>query len=236
MTDGFFGEWLEAWRSTLKPFTPYPVLTTDKLSCLFWQHLLYSTFIVFEAACGKELQPSDESPGVLKCKEGEISLEPSQEGQKTWVTAFGLEDTSLGCPAVSSDFAQLQVSALQRFLAEPNQKILGLLEKELEEWLDDQLAPDWNIYLELAELGELSDESITLLERIQRRLAVFRRKTIRSHLSHSKPAAPLSTSIVPKSPYIRRQTRRKRIQAAVPPLAVEAPQPTCQQTTEGTEC
>jgi hypothetical protein len=159
----------------------------------------------------------------------------------------------LACPAVAQEFAQLQVTALQRFLAEPNQKLLGLLEKELEEWLDDQLAPDWNIYLELAELGELSEESNTLLERIQRRLAVFRRKTIRSHLSHSKPAAPLATATTqPKSPYIRRQTRRKRIQQEMPlpqkkqPI-VEAPsdvtadaaepsQPTCHPTEEGTEC
>jgi hypothetical protein len=251
-TDGFFGEWLEAWRSNLKQFIPYPVVTADKLSCLNWQHLLYATFIVFEAACNKELTPSETEPGTLTCREGCISLEATPTGQLSWVSTFGLEDSTLACPAVAQEFAQLQVTALQRFLAEPNQKLLGLLEKELEEWLDDQLAPDWNIYLELAELGELSEESNTLLERIQRRLAVFRRKTIRSHLSHSKPAAPLATSTQPKSPYIRRQTRRKRIQQEIvlpqkkQPI-VEAPsdvtadaaepsQPTCQPTEEGTEC
>jgi hypothetical protein len=251
-TDGFFGEWLEAWRLSLKQFVPYPVLTADKLACLNWQHLLYSTFIVFEAACGSELKPSETEPGTLKCKEGAISLDPTSTGQQSWVVTFGLEDSTLACPAVSEEFAQLQVKALQRFLAEPNQKLLGLLEKELEEWLDDQLAPDWNIYLELAELGELSEESSTLLERIQRRLAVFRRKTIRSHLSHSKPAAPVAGGTQPKSPYIRRQTRRKRMQQEFPlqqkkkqqPPAVDAPpapaveeaQPTCQATEEGTEC
>jgi hypothetical protein len=262
-TDGFFGEWLEAWRSSLKQFTPYPVVTADKLACLHWQHLLYVTFIAFEAACGSELIPSEETPGVLKCREGEISLDPTSTGQQSWVSTFGLEDSPLGCPAITPEFATLQVSALQRFLAEPNQKLLGLLEKELEEWLDDQLAPDWNIYLELAELGELSEESSTLLERIQRRLAVFRRKTIRSHLSHSKPAAPFGSTVSqPKSPYIRRQTRRKRLQQEIPlqqkkkphpqPVveapasvtaseqtpdsAVEVPQPTCQSTEEGSEC
>ena len=251
-TDGFFGEWLEAWRLSLKQFVPYPVLTADKLACLNWQHLLYSTFIVFEAACGSELKPSETEPGTLKCKEGDISLDPTPTGQQLWVATFGLEDSTLACPAVSEEFALLQVKALQRFLAEPNQKLLGLLEKELEEWLDDQLAPDWNIYLELAELGELSEESSTLLERIQRRLAVFRRKTIRSHLSHSKPAAPVGGTILPKSPYIRRQTRRKRMQQEItllqkkkpvepPPVvqaqhAVEEAQPTCQPTEEGTEC
>ena len=256
-TDGFFGEWLEAWRSSLKQFTPYPVVTADKLACLHWQHLLYVTFVAFEAACSNEITPSEETPGVLTCREGEISLDPTPTGQQSWVTTFGLEDSPLGCPAVTAEFAQLQVAALQRFLADPNQKLLGLLEKELEEWLDDQLAPDWNIYLELAELGELSEESSTLLERIQRRLAVFRRKTIRSHLSHSKPAAPLLGTVAtqPKSPYIRRQTRRKRIQQENPlqqkkkllpqtqpavetpaPAAEEQPQPTCQSTEEGTEC
>jgi hypothetical protein len=260
-TDGFFGEWLEAWRTNLKQFVPYPVVTADKLACLNWQHLLYATFIAFEAACGSEFVPSaDSTPATLTCREGTISIDPTPTGQQTWVSTFGLEDSTLACPAVSSEFAQLQVQALQRFLAEPNQKLLGLLEKELEEWLDDQLAPDWNIYLELAELGELSEESSTLLERIQRRLSVFRRKTIRSHLSHSKPAAPLAGAISqPKSPYIRRQTRRKRISSEIPkkktpqqPLpvvepppevtapaeahAAEQPQPTCQAQEEGTEC
>ncbi len=254
-TDGFFGEWLESWRSHMKQFVPYPVVTADKLACLNWQHLLYATFIVFEAACGKELIRSETEPNVLKCKEGHISLDPTPTGQQSWVVTFGLEDSTLTCPVISQDFAQLQVDALQRFLAEPNQKLLGLLEKELEEWLDDQLAPDWNIYLELAELGELSEESNTLLERIQRRLAVFRRKTIRSNLSHSKPAAPVAGSASatgPKSPYIRRQTRRKRMQqevalpkkkqpiveapADVTTDAAEQPQPTCQPTEEGTEC
>ncbi len=261
-TDGFFGEWLEAWRHQLKQFVPYPVVTADKLACLNWQHLLYATFIAFEAACGSELTSSaDPTSNTLTCREGTISLEPTTTGQQTWVSTFGLEDSSLSCPALSSEFAEIQVKALQRFLAEPNQKLLGLLEKELEEWLDDQLAPDWNIYLELAELGELSEESSTLLERIQRRLAVFRRKTIRSHLSHSKPAAPLAGAAQPKSPYIRRQTRRKRISSEQPikkkpaqplpvveaPLEVTAPaaqvahaaeqaQPTCQTQEEGNEC
>ena len=241
-SDGFFGEWLEGWRTALKQFTPYPVITSDKLACLNWQHLLYATFIVLEAAQGKEFTPSEETPGILKCKEGEISLDPTPTGQQTWITTFGLEDSSLGCPALSSEFAQLQVSALQRFIAEPNQKLLSLLEKELEEWIDDQLAPDWNIYLELAELGELSEESSTLLERIQRRLAVFRRKTIRSHVSNSKPTAPLPGT-GPKSPYIRRQTRRKRIQveklsavaSSIVPAA-EQPQPRCNESEEGKTC
>ena len=263
-TDGFFGEWLDAWRLSLKQFTPYPVLTADKLACLHWQHLLYVTFVAFEAACSAEMTPSEETPGTLKCREGEISLDPTPTGQQSWVSTFGLEETPLGCPAVTPDFAALQVNALQRFLAEPTQKLLGLIEKELEEWLDDNLAPDWNIYLELAELGELSEESNTLLERIQRRLAVFRRKTIRSHLSHSKPAAPLASTNQPKSPYIRRQTRRKRSQLNTPleqrkihtphpvveaPVDVtatatatasapaeEKPQPTCEPTAEGSEC
>lgn len=255
-SDGFFGEWLDAWRVSLKQYTPYPVLTADKLACLHWQHLLYVTFVAFEAACSAELSPSEETPGTLKCREGEISLDPTPTGQQSWVTTFGLEDTPLGCPAVTSEFASLQVSALQRFLEDPNKKLLGLIEKELEEWLDDNLAPDWNIYLELAELGELSEESNTLLERIQRRLAVFRRKTIRSHLSHSKPAAPLAPTSQAKSPYIRRQTRRKRSQLTpsleqrkihTPHPVVEAPvdvtapaaekaQPTCEPTAEGSEC
>lgn len=214
-TDGFFGEWLDAWRTAMKQFTPYPVMTADKLACLNWQHLLYVTFVAFEAACSSELSASEETPGTLKCKEGDLSLEPTPTGQQSWVATFGLEDSPLGCPALTPEFATLQVSALQRFLKEPNQKLLGLIEKELEEWLDDSLTPDWNIYLELAELGELSEESSTLLERIQRRLAVFRRKTIRSNLSHSKPAAPLA-STQPKSPYIRRQTRRRKSQLNSP--------------------
>lgn len=237
-SDGFFGEWLEGWRAALKPFTPYPVLTADKLACLNWQHLLYATFIVFEAAQSKELIASEETPGSLKCKEGEISLDPTSTGQQSWISAFGLEDSSLGCPALTSEFAQLQVSALQRLLAEPNQKLLSLLEKELEEWIDDQLAPDWNIYLELAEMGELSEESSTLLERIQRRLAVFRRKTIRSHLSNSKPTAPFpgtgaSAGTAPKSPYIRRQTRRKRFTTID---AAEVLKPRCEQPEAAAEC
>lgn len=209
--EGFWESYVEAWKGAMKPYVPYPAVTADKLACLNWQHLLYVSFVALEAACQGELVPSSEStPGTLTCKEGDLSLEASSAGQATWIATFGVENSALGCPAVSDAFATLQVEALKYMMASGDRKLLGLLEGGVEDWLDEKLAPDWNIYLELAEMGELSEESIRLLEKIQRRLSVFRRKTIRSHLSNSKPSAgPLNHSA--KASYIRNQTRRRRL-------------------------
>jgi hypothetical protein len=223
-------------------------MTADKLACLNWQHLLYVSFVAFEAACQGELTSSEENPGVFICKEGPLSLEQTVEGQKTWVTTFGVENSTLGCQAVTDAFALKQVEALQRMLSQPDRKMLGIIEEAVEDWIDSKLAPDWNIYLELAELGELSEESSSLLEKIQRRLAVFRRKTIRSHLSNSKPSAGASANGHAKASYIRNQTRRHRISAegkmAMPQpqstpviTAVSAPEPEATPSVEeGSEC
>jgi hypothetical protein len=235
----FWESYVEAWKEVLEPYTPYPTMTADKLACLNWQHLLYVSFVSLEAACQGELTASEENPDVLTCKEGALSLDPSVEGQKMWVATFGVEGSALGCPAIGNAFAQKQVEALQRMISEPDRKLLGILEEAIEDWIDGKLAPDWNIYLELAEMGELSEESSSLLEKIQRRLAVFRRKTIRSNLSNSKPSAGAVTGGA-KATYIRNQTRRRRManepkQHNAP--AVTSPQPEAlPHVEEGSEC
>jgi hypothetical protein len=212
MPDGFWENYIESWKQALTPFVPYPAVTANKLACLNWQHLLYVSFVALEAAAQGELRDDEADPEQLICKEGILSLVPTAEGQATWTSTFGIENSSLACPAMPDSFAEKQVAALKYMLALPDRKILGLLESGVEDWLDEKLAPDWNIYLELAEMGELSEESIHLLEKINRRLAVFRRKTIRSHLSNSKPSAsPVPNG--PKASYIRRQTRRRRFQS-----------------------
>jgi hypothetical protein len=219
--DGFWEDYVESWKAMLAPYIPYPAVTAAKLACLNWQHLLYVSFVAMEAACGGEFVASEEHPGVLTCKEGSLSLEPTEAGQSTWTATFGIENSSLGCPAVPDSFAAKQVQALQMMTVNPDRKLLGLLESGVEDWLDEKLAPDWNIYLELAEMGELSEESVHLLEKIQRRLAVFRRKTIRSHLSNSKPSASTGGA---RASYIRRQTRRRRL-AGVDSTPAPQPQP-----------
>jgi hypothetical protein len=221
MPDGFWEKYIESWKQALTPFVPYPVVTANKLACLNWQHLLYVSFVALEAAAQGEFKTDETNPEQLTCKEGILSLEPTVEGQATWTSTFGIENSSLACPAVSDTFAANQVEALKYMIASPDRKLLGILESAVEDWLDEKLAPDWNIYLELAEMGELSEESIHLLEKINRRLAVFRRKTIRSHLSNSKPSASAVPN-GPKASYIRRQTRRRRLQNDSEPAVATA--------------
>ncbi len=229
--DGFWEAYVESWKEALSPYVPYPAMTANKLACLNWQHLLYVSFVALEAAAQGELRVDEANPNHIICKEGVLSLEPTAEGQSTWTSTFGIENSSLSCPAVSDSFAARQVEALQYMMASPDRKILGLLESGVEDWLDEKLAPDWNIYLELAEMGELSEESIHLLEKIHRRLAVFRRKTIRSHLSNSKPSA---SPAGPKASYIRRQTRRRRFQSEPEAAVATAAVATAAVATAGT--
>ena len=237
MPDGFWESYIESWKQALTPFVPYPAVTANKLACLNWQHLLYVSFVALEAAAQGELRTDESNPDKLTCKEGSLSLEATAEGQSTWTSTFGIENSALTCPAISDSFATKQVEALKYMIAVPDRKILGLLESGVEDWLDEKLAPDWNIYLELAEMGELSEESIHLLEKIQRRLAVFRRKTIRSHLSNSKPSAGTGAQAGPRASYIRSQTRRRRLQSDAEPAtavttSLPAPQPNVEDSPE----
>jgi hypothetical protein len=91
---------------------------------------------------------------------------------------------------------------------------LNEIELHIEHWISNNIDDEWNVYIELAENGDLSIETISHMQRIQKRLAVLGQKTFRRihqtpDVSGAAATEQSSSSSTPATPAEKPKERRK---------------------------
>jgi hypothetical protein len=126
-------------------------------------------------------------------QEGETKVETKEDGSKhlvyegeSYVIAptrnfllyvndlFGIKNISL--PKLTDEDIALVTTSISQLNSESP---LNEMELHIEQWISEHIDDEWNIYIELAENGDLSIETVAQMQRIQKRLAVLGQKTFR---------------------------------------------------------
>jgi hypothetical protein len=196
---------LNIFETHLKPFCPAPKTSADKQECISVQHLIYLLFVVLESIQDKEvlIVQTDESGNNLSTSlsyNGEsFVISPTRNFLLFINNLFGIPN--MGIPNLSNDEYSIIVSAILNASTAP----LAEMENHIEQWISDNIDNEWNIYIELAEEGDLSVETIAHMQRIQKRLAVLGHKTFRRIHPDSGDEIPKKKGI-----YLQKHTRKNR--------------------------
>ncbi len=201
---------LTIFENHLKPFCPAPKTSADKQECISVQHLIYLLFVVLESIQDKESlvmnsSENDESGNIIATSSSLIhndetfAITPSRNFLLFMNDLFGISNMNI--PSLSNDEYSIIVSAIQNAEKAP----LGEMENHIEQWISDNIDNEWNIYIELAEEGDLSVETVAHMQRIQKRISVLGHKTFRRIHPDSGEAVPKKKGI-----YLQKHTRKNR--------------------------
>jgi hypothetical protein len=177
---------LAIFETHLTPFSPAPKTSQDKHECIAVQHLIYVLFVLFESIQeGETKVVTKEDDTKELVYEGEsYAIAPTRNFLLYINDLFGIKNISV--PRLTDEeIALISTSVTQVGPDTP----LNEMELHIEQWISDHIDDEWNIYIELAENGDLSVETISHMQRIQKRLAVLGQKTFR------RPHAVTSQSV-----------------------------------------
>ena len=199
---------LALFEKHLAPFSPAPKTSHDKQECIAVQHFIYILFVLFESIQeGESKIVSKEDNTTELVYEGEsYVIAPTRNFMLYINDLFGIKNISL--PKLSDEDITLTTTLISQINSETP---LNEMELHIEQWISEHIDDEWNIYIELAENGDLSVETVSHMQRIQKRLAVLGQKTFRRHHVASQETA--GTEEQHEQPqrrkiYLQKQTRK----------------------------
>jgi hypothetical protein len=180
-----WSNFLSTFEGLLGKYCPAPKTSADKQECIAIQHFLYIMFVLLESIDSgevtivKNVVEATEASEVIttwyiKHEDDLIAIAPTREFILYLSDLFGIKN--IGIPI---SITKEQYENIVNPLKSDDDVPLAEMETHIEQWISDNLDNDWNIYLELAESGELSVESQAILQRIQRRISALGHKTFR---------------------------------------------------------
>lgn len=192
---------LAIFERHLTPFSPAPKTSQDKHECIAVQHLIYVLFVLFESIQEGETKVVTKEDGSKELVyEGEsYAIAPTRNFILYINDLFGIKNISI--PRLTEEEIALVVSLVTQ--VGPDSP-LNEMELHIEQWISDHIDDEWNVYIELAENGDLSVETVAHMQRIQKRLAVLGQKTFRK--PHVAP------TVVPQSTEGQEQSQQQEQQ------------------------
>ena len=177
---------LALFEEHLKPFSPAPKTSHDKQECIAMQHFIYVLFVLFETIQSGEskiIVKEDQQTKELVYEDETYTIAPTRNFLLYINDIFGIKNVAL--PQFNDTEYQLICNAI---VLVSNEMPLHEMEMHIEQWISDNIDDEWNVYIELAENGDLSIETISHMQRIQKRLAVLGQKTFRrAHVAQEEP-------------------------------------------------
>jgi hypothetical protein len=199
---------LALFEKHLAPFSPAPKTSHDKQECIAVQHFIYVLFVLFESIQeGESKIDTKEDNATELVYEGEsYAITPTRNFFLYVNDLFGIKNISL--PKLTDEDIVLTTTLISQINSETP---LNEMELHIEQWISEHIDDEWNIYIELAENGDLSVETVSHMQRIQKRLAVLGQKTFRRHHVVSQEAT--GTQEQQEQPqrrkiYLQKQTRK----------------------------
>jgi hypothetical protein len=174
------------------------------------QHLIYLLFVLLESIQDKdtsivETPCTDDSGNIISVSESIVyngesfTIYPSKNFILFVNDLFGIPNMNI--PNLSNEEYSIIVNVVKNADKAP----LGEMENHIEQWISDNIDNEWNIYIELAEEGDLSMETVAHMQRIQKRISVLGHKTFRKIHPDSGNAIPKKKGI-----YLQKHTRKNR--------------------------
>jgi hypothetical protein len=203
---------LALFERHLTPFSPAPNTSQDKHECIAVQHLIYVLFLLFESIQEGETKVATKEDGNNELiYEGEsYDIAPTRNFLLYVNDLFGIKNISV--PKLAEEEIALIVTSITQVGPDTP---LNEMELHIEQWISDHIDDEWNVYIELAENGDLSVETISHMQRIQKRLAVLGQKTFRKpHVVSSQPVEGAEPSLAKdgeQPPQQSQQYPRRRI-------------------------
>ncbi len=167
---------LALFERHLAPFSPAPKTSHDKQECIAVQHFMYVLFVLFESMQeGETKVETKEDASKHLIYEGESYIIAPTRNFLLYVNdIFGIKNISL--PKLTDGDIALVTTSISQLNSESP---LNEMELHIEQWISEHIDDEWNVYIELAENGDLSIETVAQMQRIQKRLAVLGQKTFR---------------------------------------------------------
>jgi hypothetical protein len=203
---------LTLFEEHLKPFSPAPKTSHDKQECIAIQHFIYVLFVLFETIQSGESKiiiKEDQQTKELVYEDENYVISPTRNFLLYVNDLFGIKNVNL--PQFNDAAYELICNAITLV---SNDMPLHEMEMHIEQWISDNIDDEWNVYIELAENGDLSIETISHMQRIQKRLAVLGQKTFRrAHVNEEQqqdnPEQPTQNHPkVRRKIFLQKQTRK----------------------------
>ena len=167
---------LALFETHLTPFSPAPKTSQDKHECIAVQHWIYVLFLLFESIQEGETKVVTKEDGAKELiYEGESYVIAPTRNFLLYVNdLFGIKNINV------PRFADEEIALIATSITQVGPDTpLNEMELHIEQWISDHIDDEWNVYIELAENGDLSVETVAHMQRIQKRLAVLGQKTFR---------------------------------------------------------
>jgi hypothetical protein len=176
---------LALFEKHLSPFSPAPKTSHDKQECIAVQHFIYVLFVLFESIQEGESKVETKEDGTqyLIHQGDSYAIAPTRNFLLYVNDLFGIKNISL--PKLTDEDTALVTTLISQINSESP---LHEMELHIEQWISEHIDDEWNVYIELAENGDLSVETVAHMQRIQKRLAVLGQKTFRRHPVPSQEA------------------------------------------------
>ena len=181
-----WSDFLSTFEGLLGKYCPAPKTSADKQECIAIQHFLYIMFVLLESIdSGETTVVKNVVEGVegaestiswyIKHEDDLIAITPTRDFILYLSDLFGIKNIGIPITLNKENYEHI----INPLKSDEEEAPLAEMEMHIEQWLSDNLDNDWNVYIELAEAGELSVETQVNLQRIQRRISALGHKTFR---------------------------------------------------------